>query len=131
MLEVEFVQLLQDMIGDLTSAPEPVEIKLFSSDEVLLHEWGPRVADAIGKIPGVVDVLDGIKNTISGPATIFQVNPTVAARAGYARRSGDERRCDPARRGSAYPRGHRRPRLFHPDPVPCCNASLVGGNAKA
>ena len=83
MLEVEFVQLLQDMIGDLTSAPEPVEIKLFSSDDVLLHEWGPRVADAIGKIPGVVDVLDGIKNTISGPATIFQVNPTVAARAGF------------------------------------------------
>ena len=29
MLEVEFMQLLQDMIGDLTSAPEPIEIKLF------------------------------------------------------------------------------------------------------
>src|SRR5438445_9370427 len=29
-LQVEFVQLLQDMIGDLTSAPEPVEIKMFS-----------------------------------------------------------------------------------------------------
>src|SRR6267142_5979094 len=26
MLQVEFVQLLQDMIGDLTSAPEPVAI---------------------------------------------------------------------------------------------------------
>ena len=32
MLEVEFVQLLQDMIGDLTSAPEPIEIKMFCSD---------------------------------------------------------------------------------------------------
>ena len=32
MLQVEFVQLLQDMIGDLTSAPEPVEIKLFSQE---------------------------------------------------------------------------------------------------
>ena len=29
-LDVEFPQLLQDMIGDLTSAPEPVVIKLFS-----------------------------------------------------------------------------------------------------
>lgn len=41
MLEVEFVQLLQDMIGDLTSAPEPVEIKIFCSDQALLHEWAP------------------------------------------------------------------------------------------
>src|SRR5207248_4918694 len=29
-LDVEFPQLLQDMIGDLTSAPEPVVIKLFA-----------------------------------------------------------------------------------------------------
>jgi CzcA family heavy metal efflux pump len=83
MLKVEFVQLLQDMIGDLTSAPEPIEIKLFCQNPDLLREWGPKVADAIGKIKGVVDVLDGIDNTISGPATVFQVNPTVAARAGF------------------------------------------------
>ena len=83
MLEVEFVQLLQDMIGDLTSAPEPVEIKLFSEDVGLLRDWGPRVAEAIGKIPGVVDVLDGIQNTISGPAILFQVDSTAATRAGF------------------------------------------------
>ena len=83
MLEVEFVQLLQDMIGDLTSAPEPIEIKLFSQDPALLHEWAPKVAEAIEQIPGVVDVLDGIDNTISGPAIVFQVDPTVAARAGF------------------------------------------------
>ena len=69
MLQVEFVQLLQDMIGDLTSAPEPIEIKLFSQDQALLREWAPKVADAIKKIDGVVDVLNGIDNTISGPAT--------------------------------------------------------------
>jgi CzcA family heavy metal efflux pump len=83
MLEVEFVQLLQDMIGDLTSAPEPIEIKLFSSDQSLLHEWAPKVADAISKIPGVVDVLNGIDNTISGPAMMFKVDPTLTARAGF------------------------------------------------
>ena len=38
-LDVEFPQLLQDMIGDLTSAPEPVVIKLFSQDPELLNEW--------------------------------------------------------------------------------------------
>src|SRR5436853_5314672 len=82
-LDVEFIQLLQDMIGDLTSAPEPIQIKLFSQDPKLLQEWAPKVADEIGKIKGVVDVLNGIDNTISGPAVVFQVDPSVAARAGF------------------------------------------------
>jgi multidrug efflux pump subunit AcrB len=83
MLEVEFVQLLQDMIGDLTSAPEPVEIKLFSQGPALLREWAPKVGDSIKKIDGVVDVLNGIDNTISGPALTFRVDPVAAARAGF------------------------------------------------
>jgi CzcA family heavy metal efflux pump len=80
---VEFVQVLQDMIGDLTSAPEPVVIKLFSPDAKLLAATAPQVADAIQKIPHVVDVTDGIQNTISGPAVSYQVDPVVAARAGF------------------------------------------------
>jgi CzcA family heavy metal efflux pump len=82
-LDVEFPQLLQDMIGDLTSAPEPVVIKLFSEDPDVLRQWAPQVATAIGKIPGVVDILNGIENTISGPARVFNVDPAVAARAGF------------------------------------------------
>jgi multidrug efflux pump subunit AcrB len=82
--KIEFVQLLQDMIGDLISQPQPAVIKLFSPDGKLLNETAPRVADAIGKIHGVVDVLDGVQNTISGPAVTFQVNPAVAARAGFS-----------------------------------------------
>jgi CzcA family heavy metal efflux pump len=82
-LDVEFIQVLQDMIGDLTSAPEPIQIKLFSPDPALLQEWAPKVADGISKVQGVVDVLNGIDNTISGPAVTFQVNPSVAARAGF------------------------------------------------
>jgi multidrug efflux pump subunit AcrB len=82
-LDVEFIQVLQDMIGDLSNAPEPIQIKIFSDDEALLTQLGPRVGDAIGKIPEVVDVQDGIENTISGPATNFQVNPNVAARLGF------------------------------------------------
>src|SRR6266436_3315883 len=48
--KVEFIQLLQDMIGDLTSQPEPVVIKLFAQDGKLLNETAPRVADALDKI---------------------------------------------------------------------------------
>ena len=82
-LDVEFIQVLQDMIGDLSNSPEPIQIKIFSNDEALLNQLGPRVGDAIGKIKGVVDVQNGIENTISGPATSFQVEPTVAARFGF------------------------------------------------
>ncbi len=82
-LDVEFPQLLQDMIGDLTSAPEPAVIKLFSEDPELLKTWAPQVGDAIKKIPGVVDVLNGIEDTISGPAITFTVDPAVTARAGF------------------------------------------------
>ncbi len=82
-LDIEFTQVLQDMIGDLTSAPEPIQIKLFSQDPKQLEEWAPKVADAIGKIHGVVDILNGIDNTISGPAITFQVDPSVATRAGF------------------------------------------------
>ncbi len=82
-LQVEFAQSLQDMIGDLSNAPEPVQIKLFSPHPELLQTWAIQVGDAIHKLPGVVDVLNGIDNTISGPALMFQVQPEVVARAGF------------------------------------------------
>ncbi|MGA8621544.1 MAG: efflux RND transporter permease subunit [Candidatus Sulfotelmatobacter sp.] len=82
-LDVEFTQVLQDMIGDLSNAPEPIQIKIFSSNPALLADLGPRVGEAIGKIGGVVDVQNGIDNTISGPATNFQIDPIVAARTGF------------------------------------------------
>jgi multidrug efflux pump subunit AcrB len=82
-LDVEFTQVLQDMIGDLSNAPEPIQIKVFASDPALLADLGPRIGDAIGKIGGVVDVQNGIDNTISGPATNFQIDPTVAGRLGF------------------------------------------------
>src|SRR5712675_1406033 len=69
--------------GDFTVQPEPVVIKLFSQDGKLLNDTAPKVGEAISKVKGVVDVLNGIENTVSGPAVTYQVNPTVAARAGF------------------------------------------------
>ncbi len=82
-LDTEFIQVLQDQIGDLTSSPDPVEIKLFSTDPALLQQWAPKVADAIKKVNGVTDLKNGIENTISGPAVVFKVDPNVSARAGF------------------------------------------------
>jgi multidrug efflux pump subunit AcrB len=87
-LDVDFTQVLQDMIGDLTGAPQPVVVKLFSPDADLMATWAPRVADALGRVyvnnkKPVVDIEDGIDNTTSGPAVVFTVNPQAAARAGF------------------------------------------------
>jgi multidrug efflux pump subunit AcrB len=87
-LDVEFIQVLQDMIGDLTGAPEPVVVKLFSPDPELLSTWAPQVAEALGKVKiggrsPIVDVEDGIEKTTSGPAVRFTVNPDAADRAGF------------------------------------------------
>jgi CzcA family heavy metal efflux pump len=87
-LETEFIQVLQDMVGDLTGAPEPVVVKLFSQEPDLLYEWAPRVAETLagitvdGKKP-VVDIADGVENRTSGPALLFTVDPENAARAGF------------------------------------------------
>jgi multidrug efflux pump subunit AcrB len=87
-LDVEFTQVLQDMISDLTGAPQPVVVQLFSPDVSQLTAWAPRVADALGRIQinykkPIVDVEDGIDNTTSGPAVVFTVNPAAAAKAGF------------------------------------------------
>ncbi len=85
-LDVEFVQVLEDMIGDLSNSPEPIQIKLFSTDVTLLHQLGPKVQAAISSIPGIVDTQNGVDNTLSGPATNFQIDPVAASRLGFTPR---------------------------------------------
>ena len=59
-LDIETAQLMEDLIGDLTAVPQPIEIKIFSDDQKTLDSVAPKVANAIGKVPGVVEVRDGI-----------------------------------------------------------------------
>ena len=77
------MQVLQDMIGDLTSAPEPVQIKLFSQDPALLEAGLRKSRTPSRKFTAWSTYSNGIENTISGPATTFQINPSIAARAGF------------------------------------------------
>jgi CzcA family heavy metal efflux pump len=83
MLDIDLHQTLEDMIGDLTNAPQPVVIKLFSEDPDLLRHWAPIVADKISSVPGIVGVLNGIDDTISSPETIYQIRPSVTATSGF------------------------------------------------
>ncbi len=79
-LEVEFVGILSDVIGDLTSSPEPIEIKLFSEDAAALHSKADEIETAIKKVSGVVDTKNGV--IVSGPAITFNIDPQRASRFG-------------------------------------------------
>jgi CzcA family heavy metal efflux pump len=76
-LEIETAQLMEDLIGDLTSVPQPVEIKLFSEDQKLLAKLTPHVVDAISKVPGLVEIKNGI--IPAGDALTIQVDRSKAA----------------------------------------------------
>ncbi|MDX6692685.1 MAG: hypothetical protein QOF02_288 [Blastocatellia bacterium] len=77
-LEIEFVGIISDLIGDLTSSPAPIEIKIFSEDAAALEQKATEVEEAIKTIPGVVDTFNGV--VVSGPAITFRVDPQRAAR---------------------------------------------------
>lgn len=71
-IQVEMAQLMEDLIGDLTAVPQPIEIKLFSDDSSLLGRLGPRVAQVIRGVRGVVEVKDGI--VLAGDALQIRVD---------------------------------------------------------
>ncbi len=78
----EFPGILGDLIGDLMYAPEPIEVRLFSTDTAYLKTKAPQVAAELEKIPGVVDVFDGLIYT--GPTISFRVRSVDAERFGLS-----------------------------------------------
>jgi hydrophobe/amphiphile efflux-1 (HAE1) family protein len=79
-LEIEFVGILPDVIGDLEGNPEPIEVKLFSEDAAALQSKADEVETSIKKVSGVVDTKNGV--VISGPAVTFNIDPLRASRFG-------------------------------------------------
>lgn len=65
-LRVDFGQVIGDMLGDLMTSVQPVEIKIFGDDPQKLHDLSKQVSDIVGNIRGTADVFDGI--VITGPA---------------------------------------------------------------
>lgn len=78
-LEVEFVQLLQDMIGDLEGQPNPIEVKIFGDDAERLASLAEEVEGRIGRIRGVVDIVGVERGT---PEVTWQVDPGAVGRLG-------------------------------------------------
>ncbi|WP_298163902.1 efflux RND transporter permease subunit [Novosphingobium sp.] len=79
-IEIETAQLMEDLIGDLTAVPQPIEVKLFGDDPASLEAAARRVGEAVGKVDGVVEVVDGLR--VAGDALSIKLDPGSAAQHG-------------------------------------------------
>jgi CzcA family heavy metal efflux pump len=81
-VRIEFSQVLQDLIGDLSGTPEPVAIYVFGEDQNTISSIAREVAKRISGIPGLVDVNNGI--VLSNPEMEILVDPEAAERYGLS-----------------------------------------------
>lgn len=77
----EFPGILSDLIGDLMWAPQPIEVKLFSTDQRWLEKKAPEVEQTIKKVRGVVDTFHGLVYT--GPTISLKPKMEEARRFGF------------------------------------------------
>lgn len=81
-VRIELIQLLGDMLGDLEGNPEPIELKLFGSDEAELRHQAAGVTARIKDLPGLVDLFDG--QVACSPERVVRIDPVKAGRAGLS-----------------------------------------------
>ncbi len=79
-LQVDFGQIIEDMLGDLISTKQPISIKVFGNDQDKLQEIAEKISGIVEDTRGTADVFDGI--TIAGPNIIFQPKNAVLAQYG-------------------------------------------------
>jgi len=81
-LTVEFGQVIGDMLGDLMSSVEPVEIKVFGDNQLKLQDLSLQVKDILDSVNGTADVFAGIR--IAGPEVLVQPNVARLAQFGIS-----------------------------------------------
>ena len=81
-VEIEFSQVLQDLIGDLSGAPEPIVVNIFGADQKAIEVTAREVAARIEPIAGLVDVKNGI--VLSNPEEQILIDETSAERYGLS-----------------------------------------------
>ncbi len=81
-LRIDFGQVINDMLGDLMTSVQPIEIKVFGEDKKKLQELSKQVAALVEKTKGAADVFDGI--VIAGPSISIQPDFTKQAQFGIS-----------------------------------------------
>jgi len=77
-LIVDFGQVINDMLGDLMSSVQPIEIKIFGDNPELLNKYSEQVAETIENVEGTADVFNGI--TIAGPTIEYNPDQNMISR---------------------------------------------------
>jgi CzcA family heavy metal efflux pump len=78
-VDIEFIQILQDMLGDLEGAPEPVEIKIFGDNSNQLNKIADELGPRLEKVPGLVDYKGPRRGN---PELVINVDPALAGHVG-------------------------------------------------
>ena len=78
-LTIDFGQVIGDMLGDLMSSTQPIEVKVFGDEQQKLKELSKQVAAVVEKVKGTADVFDGI--VLAGPS--LNIQPDFAMLAQY------------------------------------------------
>jgi CzcA family heavy metal efflux pump len=81
-LRIDFGQVIGDMLGDLMTSVQPVEIKIFGDDQQKLQGLSRQVANIVSHVEGTADVFDGI--VIAGPSVSIQPNSVLLAQYGIS-----------------------------------------------
>ncbi|NCD71031.1 efflux RND transporter permease subunit [Mucilaginibacter agri] len=76
-LRVDFGQVIGDMLGDLMTSTQPIEIKVFGDNQVKLQALSKQIADVVTNVKGTADVFDGI--VIAGPSVSIQPHYSMLA----------------------------------------------------
>lgn len=69
-LQIDFGQVIGDMLGDLMSSTQPIEIKIFGDNQAVLHDLARKVEEIVNNVPGTADVFNGI--IIAGPSVTIE-----------------------------------------------------------
>jgi len=65
-LRIDFGQVIGDMLGDLMTSVQPIEIKIFGDDQGRLRQLSGSVADIVSQVKGTADVFNGV--VMAGPS---------------------------------------------------------------
>ncbi len=114
-VRIEFVQVLQDVLNDLSGNPRPIEVKVFGPDYAKLHEIASDIAARVRRVDGLVDLYAGEER--HAPELRFSIDRDAASRFGdHARRDirGARHRASRTRRrvGASLRSPHRRARAL-------------------
>ncbi|MCW3124167.1 MAG: acriflavine resistance protein [Flavipsychrobacter sp.] len=72
MQEISFGQRISDLLGDLISTPNPIEIKIFGDDYKMLQQLAQQAENIVQSIHGITDINNGLLT--AGPTIMFIPN---------------------------------------------------------